>query len=91
MNNTTTIDHAMTLRLDATLAEALENTAFELRISQAAFVRRAIRWALEHTRPHEWPARDRETPWPRATEKRTGRANTGGGGEQTCTLQRTTQ
>jgi len=55
MPKTKTTNHSMTLRLEQTLAESLENTAFELRMSQAAFIRRAIRRSLEHSQAHELP------------------------------------
>lgn len=51
----------MTLRLQPQLAEALECTAYELRMSQASFIRRAIRRGLEHAQAHELPiVRQRE-------------------------------
>jgi predicted transcriptional regulator len=55
MTNIKTTNHSMTLRLDPTLAETLESTAFDLRMSQAAFIRRAIRRSLEHSQAHELP------------------------------------
>jgi predicted transcriptional regulator len=48
-------NHSMTLRLQPEVAEAVENAAFELRMSQATFIRRAIRRSLEHARIHELP------------------------------------
>lgn len=45
----------MMLRLPPHIAEALESTVVELRMSQSAFVRRAIRRSLEHTQAHELP------------------------------------
>jgi predicted transcriptional regulator len=52
---TTTNIHAMTLRLPPQIAHALESTAYELCMSQSAFVRRAIREAIEHAQAHELP------------------------------------
>ena len=45
----------MTLRLEPRVAEAVEATAFELRMSQASFIRRAIRRSLEQAQMHELP------------------------------------
>jgi predicted transcriptional regulator len=55
MKTTTTNNHSMTLRLEPKVAEAVENTAYELRMSQASFIRRAIRRSLEHAQVHELP------------------------------------
>ena len=61
MNITTTNSHSMTLRLEPRVAEAVETTAYELRMSQASFIRRAIRRGLEHAQAHELPiVRQRE-------------------------------
>jgi predicted transcriptional regulator len=54
-NATAKNTYSMTIRLPPQIAEALESTAFELRMSQAAFVRRAIRRSLEHAHAHELP------------------------------------
>jgi predicted transcriptional regulator len=45
----------MTLRLQSKMAEEVENIAFTLNLSRAAFVRRSIRRAIEHARQHELP------------------------------------
>jgi hypothetical protein len=37
------------------MAEEVENIAYTLNLSRAAFVRRSIRRALEHARQHEVP------------------------------------
>jgi len=43
------------------VAEAVQLTAHELRMSQACFIRRAIRRSLDHAQTHELPVmRDRE-------------------------------
>ena len=47
--------YAMTLRLQSKMAEEVEDIAFTLNLSRAAFVRRSIRRALEHARQHELP------------------------------------
>jgi predicted transcriptional regulator len=47
--------YAMTLRLQTEMAEEIENIAFTLNLSRAAFVRRSIRRAIEHARQHELP------------------------------------
>lgn len=46
---------AMTLRLDQQMADEIENIAFTLNLSRAAFVRRSIRRALQHAHEHELP------------------------------------
>lgn len=45
----------MTLRLQNEMAEEVEDIAFTLNLSRAAFVRRSIRRAIEHARQHELP------------------------------------
>jgi len=55
MKTTTTYNHPMTLRLEPRVAEAVETTAYELRMSQASFIRRAIRRGLEHAQANELP------------------------------------
>jgi hypothetical protein len=47
--------YAMTLRLQNAMADEIENIAFSLNLSRAAFVRRSIRRAIEHARQHELP------------------------------------
>ena len=47
--------YAMTLRLQTEMAEEVENVAFTLNLSRAAFVRRSIRRAIEHAHRHELP------------------------------------
>jgi hypothetical protein len=47
--------YAMTLRLQDKMAEEVEDIAYTLNLSRAAFVRRSIRRALEHARQHELP------------------------------------
>ena len=46
---------AMTLRLTSDLADQLSDVSETLRMSKAAWVRRAIRRNLEHSRVHELP------------------------------------
>jgi predicted DNA-binding protein len=46
---------AMTLRLSADMADQLSDVSETLRMSKAAWVRRAIRRSLEHARVHEVP------------------------------------
>jgi hypothetical protein len=48
-------EYAMTLRLENQMADDVEDTAFSLNLTRAAFVRRSIRRALEHARQHELP------------------------------------
>jgi predicted transcriptional regulator len=55
MKTTPPNTHSMTLRLQPQVAEAVETTAYELRMSQASFIRRAIRRSLEHAQMHELP------------------------------------
>lgn len=45
----------MTLRLEQEMADEVENIAFTLNLSRAAFVRRSIRRAIEHAQEHELP------------------------------------
>jgi predicted transcriptional regulator len=47
--------YAMTLRLQNEMAEEVEDIAFTLNLSRAAFVRRSIRRAIEHARQYELP------------------------------------
>ena len=47
--------YAMTLRLQNRMAEEVEDIAYTLNLSRAAFVRRSIRRALEHAHQHELP------------------------------------
>jgi predicted DNA-binding protein len=47
--------YAMTLRLQSEMAEEVENIAYTLNLSRAAFVRRSIRRAIEHAHQHELP------------------------------------
>jgi hypothetical protein len=47
--------YAMTLRLQQQMADEVEDIAYTLNLSRAAFVRRSIRRALEHARRHELP------------------------------------
>jgi hypothetical protein len=51
---------AMTLRLDEHMAEEVENIAFTLNLSRAAFVRRSIRRAIHHSHQHELPLLDKQ-------------------------------
>ena len=46
---------AMTLRLQSEMADEIENVAYTLNLTRAAFVRRSIRRAIEHARQHELP------------------------------------
>jgi hypothetical protein len=46
---------AMTLRLKTEMAEDVEDIAYTLNLSRAAFVRRSIRRAIEQARQHELP------------------------------------
>ena len=46
---------AMTLRLQNEMADEIENVAYTLNLTRAAFVRRSIRRAIEHARQHELP------------------------------------
>jgi len=46
---------AMTLRLPIHLADELTDVSDTLRMSKAAWIRRAIRRSLEHARVHELP------------------------------------
>lgn len=52
--------YAMTLRLQNEMAEEVENIAFTLNLSRAAFVRRSIRRAIEHAHQHELPLLNRK-------------------------------
>jgi predicted DNA-binding protein len=45
----------MTLRLQSEMADDIENVAYTLNLTRAAFVRRSIRRAIEHARQHELP------------------------------------
>jgi hypothetical protein len=47
--------YAMTLRLQTAMAEDIEDLAYTLNLSRAAFVRRSIRRAIEHAHQHELP------------------------------------
>jgi predicted transcriptional regulator len=55
MNNPKEHQYAMTLRLQQQMADEVEDIAYTLNLSRAAFVRRSIRRALEHARRHELP------------------------------------
>jgi len=46
---------AMTLRLENQMADEVEDIAYSLNLTRAAFVRRSIRRAIEHARRHELP------------------------------------
>jgi predicted transcriptional regulator len=46
---------AMTLRLRNEMAEEVENIAYTLNLTRAAFVRRSIRRAIDHAYQHELP------------------------------------
>jgi hypothetical protein len=46
---------SMTLRLSPEIASEVENTAYELRMSKAAWIRRSIRRGLEHSGTRELP------------------------------------
>jgi predicted DNA-binding protein len=46
---------AMTLRLQNEMADEIENVAYTLNLTRAAFVRRSIRRAIEHAHQHELP------------------------------------
>jgi len=48
-------EYAMTLRFQSKMAEEVEDIAYTLNLSRAAFVRRSIRRAIEHARQHELP------------------------------------
>ena len=45
----------MTLRLENQMADDVEDTAFSLNLTRAAFVRRSIRRAIQHAHQHELP------------------------------------
>jgi predicted DNA-binding protein len=45
----------MTLRLDAHLADDLSDVSDTLRMTKAAWIRKAIRRSIEHARIHELP------------------------------------
>jgi predicted DNA-binding protein len=47
--------YAMTLRLQNEMADDIENVAYTLNLTRAAFIRRSIRRAIEHARQHELP------------------------------------
>jgi hypothetical protein len=49
------LHYAMTLRLQNEMADEIENVAYTLNLTRAAFVRRSIRRAIEHARQHELP------------------------------------
>jgi hypothetical protein len=55
MNNPKEHQYAMTLRLQQQMADEVEDIAFTLNLSRAAFVRRSIRRAIEHARQSELP------------------------------------
>ena len=46
---------AMTLRLDPSVAEQIEDVSDTLRMTKVQFIRRAIRRSLEHATTHELP------------------------------------
>ena len=48
-------EYAMTLRLEDHMADEVEDIAYTLNLTRAAFVRRSIRRAIEHARQHELP------------------------------------
>ena len=45
----------MTLRLSPEIASEVENTAYDLRMSKAAWIRRSIRRGLQHSKSAELP------------------------------------
>jgi hypothetical protein len=47
--------YAMTLRLDEQMADSVEDVAFSLNLSQAAFIRRSILRAIRHAHQFELP------------------------------------
>ena len=49
------LPYAMTLRLKNEMAEDVEDIAYTLNLSRAAFVRRSIRRGIEQARLHELP------------------------------------
>jgi hypothetical protein len=48
-------EYAMTLRLQQAMADEIEDIAYTLNLTRAAFVRRSIRRGIEHARRHELP------------------------------------
>lgn len=55
MNNNAKNTYSMTLRLPSAVASELENTAYDLKLSKAGFIRRSLFRALMHTKEHELP------------------------------------
>jgi len=55
MKKPKTHEYAVTLRLENKMAEEIEDVAFTLNLSRAAFIRRSIRRAIEFARQHELP------------------------------------
>jgi len=47
--------YSMTLRLPTAVATDLENTAYDLKLSKSAFIRRSILRALSHAKANELP------------------------------------
>lgn len=55
----TKLPYAVTLRLPNSMADDIEDIAYTLNLTRAAFVRRSIRRAIEHARQHELPLLDK--------------------------------
>jgi len=55
MSRPTTYPIALTLRLENQMAEEIEDIAYTLNLSRAAFIRRSIRRAIQHARLRELP------------------------------------
>ena len=45
----------MTVRLENSMADELSSVAYDLNLSAAAFIRRSLRRAIEHTKQYELP------------------------------------
>ena len=59
--------YAMTLRLHNEMADEIEDIAYTLNLSRAAFIRRSICRAIDHARHHELPQLNKkalEAIWP---------------------------
>ena len=52
---TSKLHYAMTLRLESHMADEIEDIAYTLNLSRAAFIRRSIRRGIDHARQHELP------------------------------------
>jgi hypothetical protein len=55
MNKTIKYPVAMTLRIETQMADEIEEIAGNLNLSKAAFIRRSIRRAVQHSRKYELP------------------------------------